>query len=58
MYIYICIYIYMYVCVYIYIYIYIYIVQSTDTCFAAAHQLISVAWNNLNEFYHILKHMR
>ena len=30
-------------------YIYIYIVQSTDMCFAVL-QLLSVAWNNLNEF--------
>ena len=44
-------------CIYIYTYIYIYIVQSTDTYFAVL-QLIRVAWNNLNEFHHLLKHIR
>ena len=59
MYICICIHIYVYIYRfnYIYIFIYSYIVQSTDTCFAVL-QLISVAWNNLNEFHHLLKHMR
>ena len=38
---------------YINVYIYIYIVQSTDTCFTVP-QLISVAWNNLNEFHQLL----
>ena len=37
------------------IYIYIYIVQSTDTCFTVL-QLVSVAWNNLNEFHQTLAH--
>ena len=57
-------YVYMYIytrachTLYIYIYIYIYIFQSTDTCFAVL-QHISVAWNNPNEFYHMVKgHMQ
>ena len=44
----------MYICIYVYMYthicMYVYKVQSTDTCFAVL-QLISVACNNLNEFY-------